>query len=290
MKKKVLRNFVWFPILAYIVLLAGSIPAGIVDISSDSLNLSALSKFVFVDLALGFAGISLLVFAIVKFREKRTLADIGLTKKNALKDYFKGFVVGMLMMGLATGVIYLLGGMKLELTAANVGLAMIPSVLFTLIGWTIQGSTEEILTRGWMLPQLSERYNFYVGILVTSVFFMAFHLGNNSISLMPVLNLTLFAVFAALYAAKAKNIWGICGFHVSWNWMQGNLLGIEVSGSSVPGGSLIKLQGVGNELISGGGFGVEGSIISSIVFAVAIVYLIIQLRKERSDLSKVGVY
>lgn len=183
------------------------------------------------------------------------------------------------MMGISAILIIILGGMTIKLNGNGVGISYLPTILLILVGWTIQGSTEEILTRGWMLPRLTKRYSFTIGIIVSSVLFTSLHLTNSGITIISVINLTLFAVFASLFSAFRGDIWGICGFHVAWNWMQGNIIGVEVSGMTVPGGTLIKLTSQGNSLISGGSFGIEGSVIVSIVFLIAIIYLIIKLRK-----------
>ena len=290
-KPKILRNFIWFPILAYVIVMIGALPASITEVIVNAVKpLSPVQNLVFFSLGMGFGLTSLIIFTIVKWREKRPLTALGFLKKDALKNYSIGFCIGILMMGSTCLIIMVFGGLKLNYNAANTGMAFLPTILFTLIGWTIQGSTEEILTRGWMLPQLTERYNFLFSTLVTSIFFMALHLGNNSMSVMPIINLILFAVFAALYAAYTGNIWGICGFHVSWNWMQGNLLGIEVSGSNVPGGSLVSLQAQGNELVSGGSFGVEGSIIATLIFGLASFLLAMKLMGQYKKLRNVRVY
>lgn len=281
-KVKKERNFVWFFILGFIVVLGASIPTELIGygLAGAGLELSTFSSMLWMDLFVGFAMISLFVWLIVRFREKGTLASLGLKSEGALKKYGTGFAIGLGMMGLSALLIYILGGMQISFSGEGIGFSYLPTILLILIGWTVQGSTEEILTRGWMLPRLIKRYNPIVGIAVSSVFFMTLHLGNDGIQLMPVLNLTLFAVFAALYTIYHGNIWGICGFHVAWNWMQGNLLGVEVSGSIVPGGSLIKMSATGNELISGGSFGIEGSVIASMIFLIAVIYYIVKIKKN----------
>lgn len=152
------------------------------------------------------------------------------------------------------------------------------SILAVLV--MIVGSTEEVLTRGWMLPLLGKRYNVPFAIGVTSLFFMLLHSGNDGMTLMPIINLILFGVFAALYVVKEENIWGVCGMHSAWNWMQGNVLGIAVSGTEPAGGSLLKFVPKGHELISGGDFGVEGSIVCSILYLILCSYLVKKILKK----------
>lgn len=266
------RNFIWFSILAFLVMIVGSIPSGIGSIIAMEMGVSPFVQML-MELTFGFAGISILVYLIVRYREKRSFRDIGFEKKG-MGAYIKGFGLGGLLMIICTSIMTLLGGMQLVFREPGTGIQALPFVLIILLGWIVQGGTEEILTRGWMLPLLGKRYNVPFAIGVSSIFFMFLHSGNNGMTLMPILNLVLFGVFAALYVVNEESIWGICGMHSAWNWMQGNVLGIAVSGTEPAGGSLLKFVPKGHELISGGAFGVEGSIVCSIVFLLASTYLV----------------
>ncbi|MFX3750250.1 CPBP family intramembrane glutamic endopeptidase, partial [Streptococcus suis] len=75
---------------------------------------------------------------------------------------------------------------------------LVGEFIILILAWSIQGTTEEILTRGWMFSSLSARHNIPIGIIVSSLFFTFLHLGNNASSLIPILDLTLFAVLACL--------------------------------------------------------------------------------------------
>jgi membrane protease YdiL (CAAX protease family) len=276
---KVNRNFIWFSIFAYMVMIAGG---GLVGIATEIARISGMSEYwtTFFDLVLGFGTILLLVYLIVRFREKRLFRDIGF-QKEFVGNYFKGFAVGIFLMLICISLMTVFGGMELVIKAPNTGIKVLPSVLIILFGWIIQGGTEEVLTRGWMLPLLGRRYNVPFAIGVTSIFFMILHSGNNGMTLMPILNLVLFGIFAALFVVNEKSIWGICGMHSAWNWMQGNILGISVSGTDPVGGSLLKFAPKGNELLSGGIFGVEGSIVCTLVFLLASIYLIKIIKEEK---------
>lgn len=280
-KSKISRNFIWFSILAYLVMLiSGIIPAIIGEVLLLTGTISYLVNTVIFTLILGFGMLTLFIALIVIKREKRSFRDIGFSKDGALSGYVKGFGIGILLMGISTIFIWGLGGFKFIPNSQGVGIKFIPTILFMLTGWIIQGATEEILCRGWMLPLLGRKYNVPFAIFITSLFFMLMHSSNDSMSLLSNLNLFLFALFAALYVVKEKSLWGICGMHSAWNWMQGNILGIEVSGMDVPGGSLLKFQATGSAFISGGRFGVEASLICTVVLILASIYIFINIKKE----------
>ncbi len=233
----------------------------------------------FINLTFGFGLVTLLVFAVVKFREKRDIADLGFFNEGAVKNYLFGFGLRLAMLGAAALIVYLAGGLRLVQGVEAVGFHMVPSILFLLIGWIIQGGTEEVFTRDWMLPLLGKNYGVPAAISITSVFFMAMHSQNNGVTAIPLMKLVLFGVFAALYVVQTKEPWGM---HSARNWMQGNIIGVEVSGSTRPGGSLIKLTAQGNDLISGGGFGIEGSLVCTLIFGGASVYLLMRILKTKA--------
>lgn len=274
-KSKVNRNFIWFSILAYLLALTGG---GVVGIGTEIGRLKGGSPFwmTFIDLTIGFGMVSLLVYLIVRFREGRAFKDIGFQAKGG-KNYLKGFGIGAGLMVCCIVIMMATGGMQMVFRLPNSGLQTLPFVVIILLGWIVQGGTEEVLTRGWMLPLMGRKYNVPVAIIMTSIFFMLLHSSNDNMTLMPIINLILFGVFAALYVVHEGNLWGICGMHSAWNWMQGNVLGIAVSGKEPVGGSLFKFVPRGNNLLSGGLFGVEGSVVFTVVFALASLYLLYRI-------------
>ena len=84
----------------------------------------------------------------------------------------------------------------------------------------------------------------------------------------------------SLYLLKTDTVWGVAGIHGAWNFAQGNLFGILVSGQQ-SGTSLMTFLPQGNQdWLSGGSFGIEGSIMTSLELLLLIVYLGYKLKKE----------
>ncbi|WP_449459161.1 CPBP family intramembrane glutamic endopeptidase, partial [Streptococcus suis] len=161
----------------------------------------------------------------------------------------------------------------IEFTSIQFSTQLVGEFIILILAWSIQGTTEEILTRGWMFSSLSARHNIPIGIIVSSLFFTFLHLGNNAISLIPILDLTLFAVLACLIMLKTGNIWVIGGLHTAWNCFQGNVFAFPVSGTNA-GQAFIQIGITGPEWLSGGKFGVEGSVISLLVQGIMICWLV----------------
>ncbi|CYV92484.1 CPBP family intramembrane glutamic endopeptidase [Streptococcus suis] len=238
--------------------------------------------FIFIDNAfvtlslelLAFAFISLAIILWARFVEKSPWLGLGIRKKGALKDFLLGWGIGAAM--LITCVLLMWGLGAIEFTSIQFSTKLVGEFLILVLAWSIQGTTEELLTRGWMFSSLAAKHNIPVGILVSSLFFSFLHLGNDGISLIPLLDLTLFAILACLVMLKTGNLWVIGGLHAAWNCFQGNVFAFPVSGTQA-GQAFIAVETSGPDWLSGGAFGVEGSVISLLIQAGIITWLVYEL-------------
>lgn len=218
-----------------------------------------------------FVFISLLVFFRVKVIEKRSLSSIGFNKNNWLKKYSLGFLIGLAMMSIIVLILLPFGYITIEKNPIQpVGVSAIASVLVILFGWIIQGATEEIVTRGWLLNILSTKYNIGVGLLISSTLFGLMHLTNPNVNYIAVINIILVGLFYGLYVIKTNDLWAVCGMHSAWNFAQGNIFGFKVSGLDVSVGSLIDLNLVGSDFVTGGIFGPEAGITATFILLASI--------------------
>lgn len=223
---------------------------------------------------LAFAFISLAIILWARFVEKSPWLGLGMTKKGAFKDFMLGWGIGAAM--LITCVLLMWGFGAIRISSVQFSPQLFGEFLVLVLAWSVQGTTEELLTRGWMFSSLSAKYNIPVGLLISSLFFTFLHLGNDAISLIPLLDLTLFAILASLVMLKTGNLWVISGIHAAWNCFQGNVFAFPVSGTQA-GQAFIAVETSGPDWLSGGAFGVEGSIISLIVQGFMIAWLIYDL-------------
>ncbi|HFU4001567.1 TPA: lysostaphin resistance A-like protein [Streptococcus suis] len=266
-------NFILSPIVALILLILAEIVGYLVTMTlffnyiydpfiSHSLELFA------------FAFISLAVILWARFLEKSSWAGLGMFKKGALKDFLLGWGLGAAM--LTACVLLMWGFGAVQFTSFHMSPAFLGEFLVLVLAWSVQGTTEELLTRGWMFSSLSAKHNIPIGILISSLFFTFIHLGNNAISLIPLLDLTLFAILACLVMLKTGNLWVIGGIHAAWNCFQGNVFAFPVSGTQA-GQAFIAVETSGPDWLSGGAFGVEGSVISLVIQGLIIGWLIYDL-------------
>ena len=275
--KKNLPNFIWAIILSLIFMYGGSLMGSLatvplflalrnIPLFFNNKDLLSLLITLF-----SFAFISLLVFFRVKVIEKRSFSSIGFNKNNWLKKYSLGFLIGLAMMSIIVLILFPFGYITVEKNPIQpVGISAIASVLVILLGWIIQGATEEIVTRGWLLNVLSTKYNIGVGLLISSTLFGLMHLTNPNVNYIAVINIILVGLFYGLYVIKTNDLWAVCGMHSAWNFAQGNIFGFKVSGLDVSVGSLIDLNLVGSDFVTGGIFGPEAGITATFILLASI--------------------
>ena len=268
----------WFlaPFICYLILeLMGPVQSGLTGVLLK-VNLGIQDWWNILDLF----SVSLTILAFflwVRLVEWRPVRSMGLPKKGALAAFAKGAILGSCMI---TGLFLIL----LALEAARLDrIQFNPATLFSwflvAVGYVIQASAEEIYMRGWLLPVISAKTNPYLGLAISSCMFAVIHLGNNGVSLISSIHTALFALLAAVYALKAGNIWGVCGIHFAWNFLQGNLYGFHVSGFDSQS-SLLYFSTKGSSLLTGGAYGPEGGIPGVLICLLALVYVIFFMNRQ----------
>lgn len=215
--------------------------------------------------------VSLIFCLWVRFIEKQPLSFIGFVKDHWLTKYLTGLLIGFAMMSIVVIILLVSGHISLEKNNIQpTGISSLPFILILLIGWIIQGASEEIVTRGYLMNVLKNKYNVPVALLITSTLFGLLHLGNPGVNAIAIINIILVGLFFGLCTIKTNNLWLACGIHSAWNFAQGNIFGFEVSGIDTSVGSLIDLNLKGNTLITGGAFGPEAGLAATFVLILSI--------------------
>ena len=219
----------------------------------------------------------LIVFLFCRFIQKRKLRTLGFIKKGMLKEYGLGMLLGFAFFSVCVLLGVLFGGLKIEGISPEFSIGIFVAYL---LGYMVQGMTEEVLCRGYFLGSYARRYPVYAAVLANSLLFASLHLLNSGISVLAFINITLFGIFASIYFIRRGSIWGIGAFHSIWNLVQGNFYGIKVSGTPV-GNTLFTTQAIaGKSLWNGGDFGMEGSLICTIVLTCGIIFLYTRKNKD----------
>lgn len=235
-----------------------------------------------------FAATALIVVGWVTLFERRSLRAIGFNGKG-LTRFARGYGVGLAFLLVVVGGIALLGGYRIEAGgafSAPAPLAALWPILILLLGFIVQGSTEEILTRGWLMQVIASRHGLAWGIGLSSALFGLLHAANIKPSpelAVGVANVALFGVMIGLYAAREGSLWGVCGWHAAWNWLLGLGFGLEVSGQVIETKPLIVDLATRSEIpwwITGAAFGPEGSVVTTAVLLIASAVLALRWRSK----------
>lgn len=198
--------------------------------------------------------------------EKRSLYSMGITREHAGTHYGIGLAFGLVLFSLCVGIAALLGGIRFEGLRENVNPFI---VILYLVGFGIQGFSEEITFRGYFMVSIMKKNSVTKAVFINSLAFAIAHMLNPGLTVVAFINLMLIGVLMSVYVMKTNNIWGAAAFHSMWNFAQGILYGISVSGTDAKSAVLLT-ESTGAKIINGGLFGLEASIVTTIVVAAAL--------------------
>ena len=217
-----------------------------------------------------------------KFIEKRPLSSMGFTKRNMSSFYAKGIGWSAVLIGGAYLICVLTGACHFEGVSAQ----LVPGyVVFYLIGYMIQGLAEEVICRGYLLVSLSRRNSVWYSVILSSGVFMAMHMSNEHVTVLAYINLFLCGLLFGLLFVESGSIWMVAALHSGWNFLQGNIFGISVSGTAKASSVFDSSFSDGWSFMNGGDFGLEGGLAVSIVLAVGI-YVVYRRMERRGILVK----
>ena len=211
-----------------------------------------------------------------KLIEKRPLSSMGFTKRNMSSFYAKGIGWSAVLIGGAYLICILTGACHFEGVSAQ----LVPGyVVFYLIGYMIQGLAEEVICRGYLLVSLSRRNSVWYSVILSSGVFMAMHMSNEHVTVLAYINLFLCGLLFGLLFVESGSIWMVAALHSGWNFLQGNIFGISVSGTAKASSVFDSSFTDGWSFMNGGDFGLEGGLAVTIVLAVGI--SVVYRRMER---------
>ncbi|MEQ9408654.1 MAG: CPBP family intramembrane glutamic endopeptidase [Fuerstiella sp.] len=140
--------------------------------------------------------------------------------------------------------------------------------------------TEELVFRGYLLQNLIEAGKTGSGVVFSSLVFWLMHGMNPGVWDSPVISINLFAagIIHALAYVLSGNIWYPTLMHFGWNVTQGLVLDIPVSGLDLPGMIGIAVADGAPDWLTGGRFGLEGSLVTTVAEVVLILFLVRLIR------------
>lgn len=182
------------------------------------------------------------------------LSLLGMSLRGRGKDLLAGLGVAVLLYAVGFGTSLLMGTVEIA------SVEWVPrDLLGTLLFFLLVAVTEEVMLRGFVLGRmLSAGMNRFVALFLSSALFSAMHLFNPNFALLPFVNILLAGCLLGASFLYTRNLCFPVVLHWFWNWLQGPVLGYEVSGMD-SGETLLTLRLTGSDLLTGGSFGFEGS-------------------------------
>ena len=224
-----------------------------------------------------FSAVILLLF--VKYFEKTTFEYFGFSKEN----YLEAIKVG-------TGLVIfsIVGIVAILLMSNNISLALskdlkIGIIIILIILVLMQGFLEEVVFRGYLMTRLAAKKGKWIAIILSSIFYLVFRMSNPSTSKLDLINIFLISIVMSLLYWYFDNILVIAIFHAFWNCISGVILGFNISGIRVSD-SLFAVKAISDkQILIGGSYGIEGSIIATVFFAILglLVYMGLYLKMFR---------
>ena len=223
--------------------------------------------------------VSLLVIVFCRFIERRPLSSMGLALgKRAVLSYVIGLLLGLLLFSLA--FLVMIATKSVTVAAGSFSPGMLVLYFFAFM---IQGAAEELLVRGYFMISLTNTTGTGRAVVFSSILFALLHIGNTGVSPLSLLNITLFGLLLGLIVFRTGNLFLACAMHGIWNFAEGNLYGMRVSGLA-PGHSLLQtLPDAARAMTNGGEFGPEGGAAVTLALILALAVFILLPTKEKRE-------
>ncbi|GAA0889872.1 CPBP family intramembrane glutamic endopeptidase [Rhodanobacter soli] len=191
---------------------------------------------------------------LVRFVERRAVTE--LAPRKLLPDGALGTLAGLLLFSAIVGVLYLLG--SYHVTGTNPDAPWVPALLMVGLG---AGIGEEIICRGVLFRIVEEGLGSWWALVISALFFGAAHIANPGATLWSSAAIAIEAglLFGMIYHLT-RSLPLCMGLHAAWNFAQGTIYGIPVSGTPADGW-LVSTRS-GPDWLSGGVFGAEASVVA----------------------------
>jgi len=226
-----------------------------------------------VGLVLEFVSIMLVYVIAVRLIERRRVSE--LAPRDLIKNSIVGLIAGFLLLSAMTALVWMMGGY--HVLAFDPGAVWLPSLLGIGIA---TGIAEETICRGVLYRITEEGLGTWWALAISALFFGGAHLWNPNATIWSSLAIAIEAgILLALVYNLTRSLWTVIGLHVAWNFSEGMIFGIPVSGNDVKG--FIVSSSTGPDWLTGGKFGIEASAVAVVLSAcISAVLLAIAIRRK----------
>ena len=204
-------------------------------------------------------------FVFRRFIDRQSIYSMGFAWKGHQRDAWAGFLLAIILLGAGSLILFFTQYIDWTTTQADTRAVVTGLLLFL-----FAALSEEIAFRGYMLNNLLTSMQKWPALALVAVLFTLVHFGNAHLNPVAVLNLLAGGLLLGMNYIFTRNLWFSVFFHFSWNFFQGTVLGYEVSGLGSQ--SIWQMERKGDELLTGGAFGFEGSLVATGLLVLALLF------------------
>ncbi|PAE14721.1 CPBP family intramembrane metalloprotease [Virgibacillus sp. 7505] len=188
------------------------------------------------------------------------------------KNSLIGVVIGFIWLGSVIAILLLTKTMHIQ------GFNHIEYIWIWILASLFNTAMQELLMRGYLYQLWKHKYNTITATVITTVLFTAMHGGAFEAGIIPVLNVVSMSVLMTILLEYTGTIAAPIIVHFIWNTIGAIIFGGVSLANDYP--NLLNSTYQGNELLSGGEYKIEGSIVVSIINLIIITYLFIKGKKK----------
>lgn len=204
-----------------------------------------------------------------------SLAGLGRSLAIRKKDLLSGISLAIVLYAVGFGVSLLAGAIEIAGVVFNPSSLLISFVFFLLVA-----ITEEFALRGGVLERMLQGgVNKFWALFLSATLFSLVHIANPNFDFLSFINILLAGILLGSSYIYTRNLCFPIALHWFWNWIQGPVLGYEVSGNKFCDGLLTLYLPEAN-LINGGAFGFEGSILCTVLMVAGTAVILKMFRKN----------
>jgi membrane protease YdiL (CAAX protease family) len=262
-------------IIAFFLLLLLSLSILIIgfykgDFSVSGIQLLAKGENLWKLTLLLFALAVAVTYAFRRWIDRKSFISLGLDFNGHGREAIAG---GML-------AVFILCSSSLFLTATGhlkwLEIIFDPRTLFLAFGSTVLVAFyEELIFRGYILNNLMASFPKWLALGISAILFMVFHW--TTLGFFPLVNSLILGLILGLNYIYTRNLWFSICFHIGWKFMVGPVLGFSGDESFQ---TLLQTELNGDEKITGGPNGLEGSALLMAVSLLSLLALYLFLQKK----------
>jgi len=223
--------------------------------------------------SLNLAAIITAYYWLFRFYERRKITELALP--HLPREGAIGFAAAALVIALVVLVLLALGDYRP--LAVNGSLFL---QLYSLVIIATMAATEEVLMRGILYRITEASLGTNIALAVSGLAFGLGHLGNENVTWVSVILIALGGVLTGIAFTSSGRLWYPISMHVGWNYAQA-FFGTTLSGmEEYASYGFVRSEMRGPELLTGGAFGPENSVITMSLLLILGIWTYSRMRKN----------